>query len=107
MILLIIYLLSFFADEVVFSCKNKKPVHPELTFNGTPIARESFTQHIGVYLDSRLNFSKHIKGKATKRLSLSFYPIMWNEMCSICPIKCTYGLFLIMEMLFITTKEMT
>ena len=48
------------AIEVVFSCKNNKPDHPELTFNGIPIAREPFTKHLGVYLDSRLNFSKHI-----------------------------------------------
>ena len=62
------------ATEVVISCKNIKPVHPELTFNGIPIAREPFTKHLGVYLDSRLNFPKHMKGsvlKATKVLCLS------------------------------------
>ena len=61
------------AIEVIFSCKNKKPEHPPLTFNGIPVSREPFTKHLGVYLDSRLNFSKHIKEKvliATKGLSL-------------------------------------
>ena len=61
------------AIEVIFSCKDKKPDHPELTFNGISIARKPFTKHLGVYLDSRLNFSKHIKEKvaiATKGLSL-------------------------------------
>ena len=46
---------------------------PELTFNGIPIARKPFTKHLGVYLDSRLSFSKHIKEKvstAMKGLSL-------------------------------------
>ena len=47
------------ATEVIFSCKNRKPVHPDLNFNGVPVAREPFTKHVGVYLDSRLNFSKH------------------------------------------------
>ena len=51
------------AIEDIFSCKDKKPDHPELTFNGIPIARKTFTKHLGVYLDSRLNFSKHIKEK--------------------------------------------
>ena len=61
------------AIEVIFSCKKQKPNHPDLNFNGIPVARESFTKHLGVYLDSRLNFSKHIKEqvlKATKGVSL-------------------------------------
>ena len=48
------------AVEVIFSVKTKKPFHPDLTFNGVPVAREDHTQHLGVHLDSRLNFSKHI-----------------------------------------------
>ena len=51
------------AIEVVFSCKYKKPDHSELTFSGIPIARKPFTKHIGVYLNSRLNVSKHIREK--------------------------------------------
>ena len=61
------------AIEVIFSCKKHKPDHLELNFNGIPIAREPFTKHLGVYLDSRLNFSKHIKEqilKAMKGVSL-------------------------------------
>ena len=64
------------AIEVIFSCKKQKPDHPELIFNGIPVAREPFTKHLGVYLDSRLNFSKHIKEqdlKAMKRVSLLKY----------------------------------
>ena len=56
------------AIEVVFSCKNKKPDHPELSFGGIPIARQPFTKHLGVYLDARLNFSKHIKEKVLKAM---------------------------------------
>ena len=61
------------AIGVIFSCKDKKPDHPDLSFNGVPVARKAFTKHLGVFLDSRLNFSKHIKEKvavATKGLSL-------------------------------------
>ena len=37
------------ATEVIFSCKNKKPVHPDLRFNGVPVAMEPFTKHLGVF----------------------------------------------------------
>ena len=49
------------ANEAIFSYKKQKTDHPDLNFNGIPVAREPFTKHLGVYLDSRLNFSKHIK----------------------------------------------
>ena len=64
------------AVEVIFSFKKKKPYHPELIFNGVPVSREEHTKHLGVYLDSKLNFSKHIQeavGKATKGLSIMKY----------------------------------
>ena len=64
------------AVEVIFSVKKKKPHHPDLNFNGIPVAREDHTKHLGVHLDSRLNFSKHIHEavrKATKGLSLLKY----------------------------------
>ena len=56
------------ATEVIFSCKNKKPVHPDLSFNGVLVVRESFTKQLGVFLDSRLNFSKHIKEQVMKAM---------------------------------------
>ena len=64
------------AIEVIFSVKKKKPEHPELIFNGIPVSRECHTKHLGVYLDSGLNFSKHIREaviKATKGVSLLKY----------------------------------
>ena len=45
------------AIEVIFSCKKNKPPHPDLVFNVIPVSREPITKHLGVYLDSRLNFS--------------------------------------------------
>ena len=48
------------AIEIIFSVKKNKPDHQELFFNGIPVARQDFTKHFGVYLDSWLDFSKHI-----------------------------------------------
>ena len=39
------------AVEVIFSVKNKKPHHPDLNFNGIPVAREDNTKHLEVHLD--------------------------------------------------------
>ena len=64
------------AVEVIFSVKTKKTEHPDLVFNGIPVSREDHTKHLGVFLDTRLSFSKHIResvNKATKGLSLSRY----------------------------------
>ena len=64
------------AIEGIFSVKKKKPVHPELLFNGIPVSRDDHTEHLGVYLGSGLSFSKHIQEavmKATKGVSLLKY----------------------------------
>ena len=64
------------AIEVIFSAKNDKPFHPDLSFNNIPVSREEFTKHLGFYLDSKLNCSKHIREaiiKATKGISLLKY----------------------------------
>ena len=54
------------AIEVIFSHKKKKPVHPPLFFNGIPVKRETYTNHLGFILDERLNFRKHIEEKIKK-----------------------------------------
>ena len=64
------------AIEVIFSVKKSKFQHPDLTLNGIPVARVDHTNHLGVYLDSNLNFSKHVKEsilKAMKGISLLKY----------------------------------
>ena len=64
------------AIEVIFSVKKNKPDHPELIFNEISVARQDHTKHLGVFLDSRLKFSKHIKEaiiKAKKGISLLKY----------------------------------
>ena len=64
------------AVEVIFFVKNKKPSHPELIFNVVPVARENCTKHLGVHLDSLLNFAKHTREaifKASKGINLLRY----------------------------------
>ena len=59
--------------EVIFSVKNRKIEHPELTSNAIPVAREDSTQDLGLHLD---NFSKHIKKavlKTSKEVTLLKY----------------------------------
>ena len=54
------------AIEVIFSTKYKKENHPPLVFNSVPVAREKFTKHLGIILDERLTFRKHIHMAITK-----------------------------------------
>ena len=68
--------LSKAAIEVIFSCKKKKPVHPQITFNNIPVLRENHTKHLGVILDEQLTFKKHVEEKikvANKGLGLLRY----------------------------------
>ena len=60
--------ISIQAIEVIFSVKKKKPDHPDLVLTGVPVARHEHTRHLGVYLDSVLNFSKHIRESVLKAL---------------------------------------
>ena len=41
----------------------KKPFHSELTFHDVPIRREANTKHLGLILDDRLTFRRHIEEK--------------------------------------------
>ena len=49
--------------EVIFSHKKKKPLHRDLSFQNIPIRREANTKHLGLTLDERLTFRKHIEDK--------------------------------------------
>ena len=64
------------AIEVIFSTKKNKPIHPDIFFNSIPVSREDHTKHLGLHLDSKLSFSKHIQEsiiKANKGLGLLKY----------------------------------
>ena len=54
------------ANEILFSCKKEKPVHPPLFFNGTTVSLASEQKHLGLILKPNLSFEKHLHEKMTK-----------------------------------------
>ena len=51
------------AQEVLFLRKKSKVIHPSLIFNGKDVNRSESQKHLGLVLDSKLNFDMHLKGK--------------------------------------------
>ena len=51
------------AEEVIFSMKKDKSVHPPIYFDGKQVKRVNCHKHLGLILDSKLTFSKHINEK--------------------------------------------
>ena len=54
------------AQEVIFSRKNQRVIHPPAIFNNMTIVHSSCQKHLGIYLDEKLNFSNHMKEKISK-----------------------------------------
>ena len=54
------------AQEVIFSRKITKLLHPTLLFNNIPLSNSLFQKRLGLTLDIKLNFSEHIKSIAKK-----------------------------------------
>ena len=48
------------AQEIIFSRKYNKKVHPSLTFNKAPVTHANNQKHLGMILDSKLSFDDHI-----------------------------------------------
>ena len=55
------------AQEVIFSRKQAKLVHPDLAFN-MPVHQTRYQKHLGVCLEKKLNFKLHIKEKISKAM---------------------------------------
>ena len=51
------------AQEVLFSRKKSKVIHPSPIFNGKDVSRSESQKHLGLVLDSKLNFDIHLIGK--------------------------------------------
>ena len=51
------------AEEILFSQKRKSPDHPPIYFNNFEVKRVEDHKHLGLILDSRLSFVKHINEK--------------------------------------------
>ena len=54
------------AQEVIFSRKTKKLLHPCLEFNGIPLKNSISQKHLGMKLDIKLNVFEHIKNITQK-----------------------------------------
>ena len=69
------------AQEVIFSRKTKKLLHPCLSFHNIPLKNSISQKHIRLTLDVKLNFVEHIKNiteKISKTIGLlhRFQPIL-------------------------------
>ena len=49
------------AAQVIFSCKKYKPIHPSLFFNQSEVITKDVHTHLGMILDSKLNYSSHVR----------------------------------------------
>ena len=61
------------AEEVIFSRKRNKPHDPDIIFNGNLVKKSSYQKHLGMFLDSKLDFDELIKGvfdKTSKSIGL-------------------------------------
>ena len=54
------------AIQVIFSQKKSKPFHPPLSLNGSLVPISDVHKHLGFFLDSELNFLRHVKEAITK-----------------------------------------
>ena len=54
------------AHKVIFSRKTVKPFHPQVFFNEVPVERSVSQNHLDLYVDQKLDFSKHINEKISK-----------------------------------------
>ena len=54
------------AQEVIFSRKHQNISHPSIYFDNNPIESVSSQKHLGMILDTKLNFQEHIKNMLTK-----------------------------------------
>ena len=50
-------------QEVLYSRKKLKVIHPSLIFNGKGVSRSESLKHLGLAFDLKLNFDMHLKGQ--------------------------------------------
>ena len=54
------------ATEILFSCKKSTTQHPPLFFNNTRVSQVIEQKHLGLILEPKLSFSKHLHEKMLK-----------------------------------------
>ena len=67
------------AQEVIFSRKTKKLLHPCLSFNDIPLKNSISQQHLGLTLEVNLNFVKHMKNITQKLVKQWVYCVDFNQ----------------------------
>ena len=73
--------LSKQGQEVIFSRKIKKLLHPALLFNNIPLSNSLFQKHLGLTLDIKLKFSEHIKVSPKTLVKLWVFYVNFNKLC--------------------------
>ena len=68
-------------QEVIFSGKTKKLLHPSLPFNDIPLKNSISQKHLRLTLDVKINFAEHVKNITEKTIEpvgllLRFQPIL-------------------------------
>ena len=53
-------------EEFVFTCKGSKPVHPTLKLGSSDISAKIEHEHLGMTLDSKLDFQSHVREAVVK-----------------------------------------
>ena len=56
------------AEEIIFSHKQTRQIHPPLFFNNIEVRKVNDHKHLGLILDSKLTFANHISEKVSKAL---------------------------------------
>ena len=54
------------AQEVIFSRKLQKTNHNQVHFNHNSVKQVPFQKHLGMYLDTKLNFQEHLNNLLSK-----------------------------------------
>ena len=58
--------LSKQGQELIFSCKLKKPSHIVLIFNNNQVIQTPYQKQLGLILDEKLDFVEHLRYIANK-----------------------------------------
>ena len=54
------------AQEVIFSRRINVTAHPQLIFNNNPVHKASTQEHLGIFLNFKLNFQEHFENMLNK-----------------------------------------
>ena len=54
------------AQEVIFFCKLQKSTHPTLSSNNNTVTQSVTQKHLGMLLDTKLDFQEHLKSVLNK-----------------------------------------